>query len=177
MAVLVARHLRVDFDVPDDPANDHLIFPKGHASPLYYAMLRAVGAIGDEELLTFRRFGSRLEGHPTPELPWGPRQPVRRDRRQPPGTARPDRPTARAPHRFEVPGRALPSHEVGASVSTREAYGTALAAVRSIDGRVVALDGEVANSTFSELFQKEHPDRFVESYIAGEGLAVPVVDA
>ena len=70
MAVLVARHLRVDFDVPDDPANDHLIFPKGHASPLYYAMLRAVGAIGDEELLTFRRFGSRLEGHPTPELPW-----------------------------------------------------------------------------------------------------------
>src|SRR5690606_41094415 len=37
-----------------------------------YAMLRAVGAIGEEELLTFRQLGSRLEGHPTPRLPWVP---------------------------------------------------------------------------------------------------------
>jgi transketolase len=70
MAVLLARHLRYDFDHPEDPANDHLIFSKGHASPLLYAVYRAAGAITDEELLSYRRIDSRLEGHPTPRLPW-----------------------------------------------------------------------------------------------------------
>jgi len=70
MAVLLAGHLRYDFQRPDLLANDHLIFSKGHASPLVYAMFRAAGAIDDAELLTFRKFGSRLEGHPTPVLPW-----------------------------------------------------------------------------------------------------------
>src|SRR5216683_3031687 len=70
MAVLLARYLRYDFTNPDAPGNDHLIFSKGHASPLVYAMLKAAGAITDEELLTYRRLGSRLEGHPTPRLPW-----------------------------------------------------------------------------------------------------------
>ncbi|MEA2661254.1 MAG: transketolase [Chloroflexota bacterium] len=70
IAVLVAGHLRYDWSKPKDPANDHLIFSKGHASPLYYAMLRAAGAIDDAELMTFRKLGSRLEGHPTPILPW-----------------------------------------------------------------------------------------------------------
>ncbi|TDD68914.1 transketolase [Jiangella aurantiaca] len=70
MATLLARHLRYDFDQPDDPNNDHLVFSKGHASPLLYAMYKAAGAITDEELLTFRTLGSRLEGHPTPRLPW-----------------------------------------------------------------------------------------------------------
>src|SRR3989454_8974987 len=70
MAVLLAGHLRYDYANADDPANDHLIFSKGHASPLVYAMFRAAGAITDEELLTFRKLGSRLEGHPTPILPW-----------------------------------------------------------------------------------------------------------
>src|SRR5438477_3524147 len=70
IAVLLAGHLRYDWTHPDEPANDHLIFSKGHASPLYYAMLRAAGAIDDAELMTFRRLGSRLEGHPTPILPW-----------------------------------------------------------------------------------------------------------
>src|ERR1700722_15566318 len=70
MAVLLARYLRYDFTNPDAPGNDHLIFSKGHASPLYYAMLRAVGAISDDELLTYRAARSRLEGHPTPRLPW-----------------------------------------------------------------------------------------------------------
>ncbi len=70
MAVLLAGHLRYDFSRPDDLANDHLIFSKGHASPLVYAMFRAAGAISDEELLTFRKLGSRLEGHPTPKIPW-----------------------------------------------------------------------------------------------------------
>jgi len=71
LAVLAARHLRYDWEHPDEPANDHLIFSKGHASPLLYAVYKAVGVISDEELMTgYRRFGSRLEGHPTPELPW-----------------------------------------------------------------------------------------------------------
>ncbi|HEY6497374.1 MAG TPA: transketolase [Trebonia sp.] len=70
MAVLLARHLRYDFSEPGAPGNDHLIFSKGHASPLYYSMLRAVGAIGEDEFLTYRQARSRLEGHPTPRLPW-----------------------------------------------------------------------------------------------------------
>ena len=70
MSVLLAGHLHYDFQRPDLPSNDHLIFSKGHASPLVYAMFRAAGAIDDAELLTFRKFGSRLEGHPTPILPW-----------------------------------------------------------------------------------------------------------
>ena len=70
MAVLLAKYLHYDFGDPDDPRNDHLVFSKGHASPLLYSMYKAAGAITDEELLTFRTLGSRLEGHPTPVLPW-----------------------------------------------------------------------------------------------------------
>src|SRR5437764_13203400 len=62
MAVLMAKYLHYDFDAPENPNNDHLIFSKGHASPLLYSMYKAAGAISDEELLTFRQFGSRLEG-------------------------------------------------------------------------------------------------------------------
>src|SRR5438477_12566179 len=69
MAVLLDGHLRIDYSHPQDPHRDHLIFSKGHASPLYYSILKAVGAIDDEELLSFRKFGSRLEGHPTPRIP------------------------------------------------------------------------------------------------------------
>jgi len=71
VAVLAARHLRYDWNMPDDPDNDHLIFSKGHASPLLYALFKAEGVISDDELTqTYRRFGSRLQGHPTPVLPW-----------------------------------------------------------------------------------------------------------
>ena len=70
MAVLLAKYLRYDFSAPENPANDHLVFSKGHASPLLYGMYKMAGAIDDEELLTFREFGSRLQGHPTPEIPW-----------------------------------------------------------------------------------------------------------
>src|ERR687887_1475386 len=70
MAVLLAGHLRYDWSAPKNPANDHLIFSKGHASPLNYALFRAAGAIDDRELMTFRKLGSRLEGHPTPVVPW-----------------------------------------------------------------------------------------------------------
>jgi transketolase len=70
MAVLLAKHLRYDFADPKNPNNDHLIFSKGHASPLLYSIYKAAGAITDQEFMTLRRFGSRMEGHPTPVLPW-----------------------------------------------------------------------------------------------------------
>src|SRR4051794_4826676 len=71
LAVLVARHLRYDWEQPKAEANDHLIFSKGHASPLLYSVYKAVGVVSDEELMSgYRRFGSRLQGHPTPVLPW-----------------------------------------------------------------------------------------------------------
>jgi transketolase len=71
LAVLVTRHLRYDWDDPRSPGNDHLIFSKGHASPLLYSVFKAVGVVSEEELMTgYRRFGQRLEGHPTPVLPY-----------------------------------------------------------------------------------------------------------
>ena len=71
IAVLVSRHLRYDWDEPHLPANDHLIFSKGHASPLLYSVFKAVGVVSEDELISgYRRFGQRLQGHPTPILPW-----------------------------------------------------------------------------------------------------------
>jgi transketolase len=70
LAVLLAGYLRYDFANPKTPNNDHLIFSKGHASPLLYSVFKAAGAISDDELMTLRKRGSRLEGHPTPILPW-----------------------------------------------------------------------------------------------------------
>src|SRR5216684_4163330 len=70
IAVLIARYLQYDWARPKDPNNDHLIYSKGHASPLVYAMFKAVGAITDTELMTYRKLGSRLQGHPTPAIPW-----------------------------------------------------------------------------------------------------------
>lgn len=71
LAVLMSRHLRYDWDRPEADGNDHLIFSKGHASPLLYSVFKAAGVVSDEELMTgYRRFGERLEGHPTPVLPW-----------------------------------------------------------------------------------------------------------
>jgi transketolase len=70
MAVLLARHFQYDYQNPTQANNDHLIFSKGHASPLLYAMFKAAGAISEAEMFTYRKFGSRLEGHPTPAIPW-----------------------------------------------------------------------------------------------------------
>jgi transketolase len=64
----IASALR--FRQPKHPNNDSLIFSKGHACPLLYSAYKAAGAITDEELLTLRQLGSRLEGHPTPDIPW-----------------------------------------------------------------------------------------------------------
>jgi transketolase len=59
-----------------------------------------------------------------------------------------------------------PAYRKGDEVATREAWGTALAVVGKLDTRVVALDADVKNSTFSDKFEKVAPDRFYESFIA-----------
>ena len=68
-SVLLSDYLRYDLERRDAPNNDHLVFSKGHASPLIYSMLKAAGAIDEDEFLTYRSIGSRLEGHPVPNLP------------------------------------------------------------------------------------------------------------
>ncbi|SFT05152.1 transketolase [Saccharopolyspora flava] len=324
MAVLLDGHLRLDFSRPDHPANDHLIFSKGHASPLQYAAFKAVGAVEDDELLTFRAFGSRLEGHPTPVLPWvdvatgslGQGLPVgvglalagkRLDRlpyrvwvlcgdsemaegsvwealehagheqldnlialvdvnrlgqtgptmhgwdlssyaaraqaagwrtleidghdldeiesalaeaergdgrpvmilaatqkgkgvaevADKPGfhgkplahaeeaiaelgglrdlRVKPVAPEDAAPHAFDTGNTGLPAYEEGTELATRKAYGQALAALGDRRGDVVAMDGEVSNSTFAELFRDAHPDRYFEMYIAEQQLIAAAV--
>jgi transketolase len=324
MSVLVANHLRYDFDDPKNAANDRLVFSKGHASTLLYAIFRAAGAISDEELLQYRSFGSILEGHPTPLIPWvdvatgslGQGLPigvgmalagkyldrlpsrvwvlcgdsemaegsmweafehaahyelenltaiidvnrlgqrgetmvgwdvdVYRDRahafgweaieidghdveaidrayteaastsgkptvviartikgkgvkaveNQPGwhGKALDDpdaaiaelggirniqvevaKPAEGEAHRFAGGELELPRYEVGDEVATRKAYGEALAALGAARGDVVALDGEVGNSTFAEIFAKAHPDRYFEMYIAEQQLLAAAV--
>jgi transketolase len=70
LTVLAVNHLRYDPQHADHPGNDRLLLSKGHATPLLYALLRAMGAIDEAELMSYRQQGSRLEGHPTPRLPW-----------------------------------------------------------------------------------------------------------
>jgi transketolase len=314
MAVLASKYLRYDFSSPENPANDHLVFSKGHASPLLYGLYKMVGAIDDEELLTFRKFDSRLQGHPTPEIPWvdvatgslgqglpisigialagkrlesadfrvwvlcgdselaegsmweafehaghagldnliaivdvnrlGQRGPTMHEWDTGSLAARTaacgwdvqeidghdleaiDAAYSRAlaadapavifartkkgsgvaavedkdgwhgkpladpeaaveelggvrslrvevqsppePRPFEIAKAPVerPSYEVGEKVATRAAYGDALAWLGSVDEKVVALDGEVGNSTYAERFAAKHPDRFFEMYIA-----------
>jgi transketolase len=315
IAVLIDGHQKQD---------DHLIFSKGHASPLYYAMLKATGRIDDAELLTFRKLGSRLEGHPTPRIPptdvatgsLGQGLPIatgialagkRLDRQRyrvwclcgdsemaegsmwesiqhagwegldnltaiidvnrlgqtretmlgwdldgyvrrleafgwhaiaidghdvdaieaayAEAEATSGRPTAivartkkgkgvkavedlpgkhgkplddpdeaiqelggerdlsvelaagagDARHEFPVGGGELPSYDLGDEVATRKAYGEALAALGAIRGDVVALDGEVSNSTHSEDFREAHEDRYFEMFIAEQQLIAAAV--
>lgn len=59
-----------------------------------------------------------------------------------------------------------PTYNVGDMVATREGFGNALARIGEVDSRVVAMDGDTKNSTYSERFQKKFPDRFTECYIA-----------
>ncbi|MBA2557963.1 MAG: transketolase, partial [Chloroflexi bacterium] len=326
MAVLLANHLRYDYGAPENPANDHLIFSKGHASPLVYAMFKAAGAISDEEMLTFRQFGSRLEGHPTPIIPWvdvatgslGQGLPIavgvalagkcldrlpyrvwvlcgdsemaegsmweafehaahagldnltaiidvnrlgqrgetmhgwdlssysdrarafgwhaievdghdveQVDRAFAGAAATSGKPTVivaktkkgagvdwvadqpdahgkvlerpeeaiqalggqrdirvdvqapeagQRPHVFETSGPLeLPRYELGGKEATRKAYGDALAAVGRARGDVVALDGEVSNSTYADIFARAHPERFFEMYIAEQQMVAAAV--
>jgi transketolase len=324
MAVLLAKYLRYDWDRPDLPTNDRLIFSKGHASTLLYAMFRAAGAISDKEMLTYRQFESIFEGHPTPRIPWvdvatgslgqglpigvgmaiagkyldrlpyrvwvlcgdsesaegsiwesfehaahyeldnltaildvnrlGQRGPTmlqwdvdryaeraaaygwhaieidghdveQIDAAYAEAAATTGKPTlviARTikgkgvkavedkegwhgkplddpdaaieelgglrnitvevakpepgePHRFETGPLELPRYELGSEVATRKAYGEALAAVGTARGDVVAVDGEVSNSTFAEIFKAAHPDRFFEMYIAEQQMTAAAV--
>jgi transketolase len=72
LAVLFASHLRMDVHDPRREGGDRFVLSKGHAAPGLYAALKMVGAIDDEQLLSLRKFGSPLEGHPVPipEMPW-----------------------------------------------------------------------------------------------------------
>ncbi|MGC9194858.1 MAG: transketolase [Syntrophobacteraceae bacterium] len=63
--LLFGGAFRYDLDHPDRPNNDRLIFSKGHASPLFYALWAVAGAVSEQELSTYRQFNSPLEGHPT----------------------------------------------------------------------------------------------------------------
>jgi transketolase len=64
-ALMFGGLFRFDVEQPEHPNNDRLIFSKGHASPLFYALWAAAGKVTEQELLTMRKFGSPLEGHPT----------------------------------------------------------------------------------------------------------------
>jgi transketolase len=64
-ALLFGGIFRFDVDNPKHPNNDRLIFSKGHASPLFYALWAAAGVITEQDLMNLRKFNSFLEGHPT----------------------------------------------------------------------------------------------------------------
>ena len=84
-------------------------------------------------------------------------------------------PEAGTPHVFEVPGGELPTYEVGEQEATRKAYGEALTALGAMRGDVVALDGEVSNSTHSEMFREAHADRYFEMFIAEQQMVAAAV--
>ena len=63
-----------------------------------------------------------------------------------------------------------PAYSIGDSVATREAWGAAITKLGAIDPRIVALDADVGNSTFSEKFEKAHPDRFFQHFIAEQAM-------
>jgi len=75
-----------------------------------------------------------------------------------------ERATLPAPPDFPAP--APPDYKLGQQVATREAYGIALKKLGAVNLRLVAIDGDVKNSTFAETFQKAHPERFFQGYIA-----------
>jgi transketolase len=79
------------------------------------------------------------------------------------------------PHVFETGALELPGYDVGDEVATRKAYGEALAALGTADGTVVALDGEVSNSTYAEIFTAAHPERYFEMYIAEQQMIAAAV--
>ena len=70
VALMFGGFFKADLDNPDNPINDRLIFSKGHASPLFYSLYSAAGKVSENELKTLRKFGSKLEGHPTMEFPY-----------------------------------------------------------------------------------------------------------
>ncbi len=87
-----------------------------------------------------------------------PPPPIQRPRRRAARVAPP--PAARQPYAPPADG----------SIATREAYGEALVRIGASDARIVALDGDVKNSTYAEKFMQAHPDRFVECFIAEQNM-------
>ena len=63
--LLFGGTFRYDLENPENANNDRLIFSKGHASPLFYSLWAVAGAVSEKELMSFRKFGSPIEGHPT----------------------------------------------------------------------------------------------------------------
>jgi transketolase len=76
---------------------------------------------------------------------------------------------------FPTSGGSLPSWDLGDEEATRKAYGVSIAALADLRGDVVALDGEVSNSTHSEDFREAHPDRYFEMFIAEQQLVAAAV--
>ncbi|HXW17321.1 MAG TPA: transketolase [Candidatus Acidoferrales bacterium] len=70
----------------------------------------------------------------------------------------------------DFPAPAPPDYKPGASVATREAYGNALKRLAVVNPYIVAMSGDVKNSTFSEIFGDAFPDRFFEAYIAEQNM-------
>jgi transketolase len=85
------------------------------------------------------------------------------------------KPEAGSPATFETSSGGLPAWDLGESVATRKAYGEVLTALGAIDGSIVALDGEVSNSTHSEDFRNAHEDRYFEMFIAEQQLLAAAV--
>lgn len=69
-ALMWSDYFKYDVSNPRNTNNDRLIFSKGHASPLFYSLWAVAGGIPFEEMNTLRKFGSRLEGHPTMKFPF-----------------------------------------------------------------------------------------------------------
>jgi transketolase len=80
-----------------------------------------------------------------------------------------------APHPFPTSALTLPSYEPGTKEATRKAFGDALVALGKARGEVVAIDGEVGNSTYTELFADALPDRFFQAYIAEQQLIATAI--
>ncbi|KAJ8257241.1 hypothetical protein GJAV_G00183470 [Gymnothorax javanicus] len=84
----------------------------------------------------------------------------------------PEQPDNDAPHLDLTPIQlpSPPAYKKGDKIATRRAYGVALARLGTGSSRVVALDGDTKNSTFSETFKKAHPDRYIECFIAEQNM-------
>lgn len=70
MACLFFDEMKFNVKDPFDPNNDEFVLSKGHAAPILYAAYAEAGVIPLDKLTTLRKFGSPLEGHPTPNFPW-----------------------------------------------------------------------------------------------------------
>ncbi|HLZ54760.1 MAG TPA: transketolase, partial [Verrucomicrobiae bacterium] len=81
-----------------------------------------------------------------------------------------------APNQLPAPNDAAPAsypplgYKIGDSVATREAYGNAITRIGEVDPRIVAMDGDTKNSTYSEKFMKKFPARFTECFIAEQNM-------